>query len=192
MKWIALIIVLIIGPYTFLRWHYRKPQDAFEPYHDMKDRANTMRLLSAGFQRVTLAAERPAEPMKLSAAAVIQPAIGGLPSELSTTLVETPMLVKEIVSVTAPRETNTLFAYSFDFTCGLPDNGHEVTNVYLYSREGQIFIVPELQRLAGDLLERTRENRIRITLPPGTLKPGLQEVALVGERTSKRWSIEVK
>jgi hypothetical protein len=192
MKWIALIIVLIIGPYTFLRWHYRKPQDAFEPYHDMKDRANTMRLLSAGFQRVTLVAERPAEAMKLPAAAVIQPAIGGLPSELSTTLVETPMLVTEIVAVSAPRETNTLFAYSFDFTCGLPDNRHEVANVYLYSREQQIFIVPELQRLAGDLLERTRENRVRITLPPGTLKPGLQEVTLVGERTSKRWSIEVK
>src|SRR6188768_1013190 len=104
MKWIVLIILLIIGPYTFLRWHYRKPQEAFEPYHDIKDRANTMRLVSAGFQRVTLKAERPAEPARNSAPAGIQSAAGGLPSALATTLVDQPVLVSEILSVSAPPE----------------------------------------------------------------------------------------
>ena len=55
MKWILLIVLLVIGPYTFLRWHYRKPQPAFEPYHDIKDRANTMRLVSAGWFSLNIA-----------------------------------------------------------------------------------------------------------------------------------------
>ena len=192
MKWIALIIVLIIGPYTFLRWHYRKPQEAFEPYHDIKDRANTMRLVSAGFQRVTLKSERPAEPARNSAGAAIQLASGGLPSALATTLVDQPVLVTEILSVSTPAETNTLFAYSFEFTCGLPDNQHQADNVYLYVREGQIYIVPEIQSLKGELLERHRENLIRVTIPAGTLKPGIHEVTVIAERSSKSWSLEVK
>jgi hypothetical protein len=192
MKWIALIIVLIIGPYTFLRWHYRKPQEAFEPYHDIKDRANTMRLVSAGFQRVTLATERPADGSKITSTAPTESAAGGLPSALSTTLVDKPVLTAEVLSVSAPAETNTLFAYSFEFTCRLPDIRHQVDNVYLYSREGRIFIVPEIQQLAGELLERNRENRIRATVPAGVLKPGTYEVTLIGERSSRSWSLEVK
>jgi hypothetical protein len=48
MKWIVVAIVAVIVPYTFLTLRYRRPGKAFEPYADMKDRANTMRLLSAG------------------------------------------------------------------------------------------------------------------------------------------------
>jgi hypothetical protein len=192
MKWIALVILLIIGPYTFLRWHYRKPQTAFEPYHDMKDRANTMRLLSAGFQRVTLPVEHPAEPLATPSPAKTIPAIGGLPSALSSTLVDKPILPTDILSVTATAVTNPLFSYSLEFTCGVADNKQQLGNVHLYSREGQIYIIPETEPLTGELLARNRENLIRVTIPAGVLKTGTYDVTLIGERTSKSWSLEVR
>jgi hypothetical protein len=192
MKWIALAIFLVIGPYTFLRWHYRKPQPAFEPYHDLRDRANTSRLLSAGFQRVTIVPERPADPMRNSAAVATSPAPAGLPSDLTSTLVEPPTLLSDIFSVTAPGEANTLFAYALEFTCGVPENQQQLGNVYLYLREDKIYIVPEMERLSGALLSRNRENLIRVIVPAGVLKPGKYDVTLIAARSSQSWSLEVK
>ena len=48
MKWIALAILVVIVPYTVIRWQYRKPNRAFEPYADMKNQANTLRAATAG------------------------------------------------------------------------------------------------------------------------------------------------
>ena len=192
MMWIVLIVLLIIGPYTFLRWHYRKPQPAFEPYYDMKDRANTMRLVSAGFQRVTLTASRPSEPLRTISSAAITPAPGGLPAALSSTLVEQPRLLAEILSVTAPAETNTFFEYILEFTCAVADHQEELGNAYLYAREEQIFIVPEMEPISGELLTRSRENRVRLTVRAGAIKPGTYEVTLIGDRSSKAWSLVVK
>jgi hypothetical protein len=193
MKWVALVIVLIIGPYTFLRWHYRKPETAFEPYQDIKDRANTIRLLSAGFQRVALSTDRPADPSReTSNGAAITSAPGGLPTSLDGTLVEKPVLPSEILTVNAPRETNTLFAYGIEFTCGVTDNKHQLGEVYLYSREGQLYIVPEIEPLTGELLARNRNDAFRVTVPAGVLKPGSYEVMLIGERSSKAWTLLVK
>lgn len=192
MKWIVLIVLLIIGPYTFLRWHYRKPQPAFEPYHDIKDRANTMRLVSAGFQRITLTAARPSESLRHGSPATITPAPGGLPAALSSTLVEQPRLLAEILSVTAPAETNTFFEYIFEFTCAVADNQEELGNAYLYAREDQIYIVPEIEKISGELLTRDRENLIRLTARAGAIKPGNYEVTLIGEHSSKSWSLVVK
>ena len=192
MKWILLIVLLVIGPYTFLRWHYRKPQPAFEPYHDIKDRANTMRLVSAGFQRVTLTLVQPAEPLRNFSTAAITPAPGGLPAALSSTLVDQPELPTEILSVTAPAETNTLFEYTLEFTCAVDGNQEELGNAYLYAREEQIFIVPEMEPISGELLTRSRENRVRLTVRAGAIKPGTYEVTLIGDRSSKAWSLVVK
>ena len=192
MKWIVLIILLIIGPYTFLRWHYRKPQDAFEPYHDIKDRANTMRLLSAGFQRITLTADRPAEPLRNIPAITTNSIPGGLPSSLASTLVEKPLLASKILTVTTPGESNTLLAYILEFTCAVSDNRQELNHVHLYLRDGEIFLIPLFDRLNGELLSRNRENLVRITVPAGTLKPGDYEVALIGEESSRSWSLVVK
>ena len=98
MKWIALAILLVIVPYTFLTLHYRKQGPAFRPYEDMKNRAGVIRLLSAGFQRIPLAAQRPADPTGATAAATFM-APGGLPAELAATLVEPPLLPAEILTV---------------------------------------------------------------------------------------------
>ena len=160
MKWIVLIILLIIGPYTFLRWHYRKPQNAFEPYHDIKDRANTMRLLSAGFQRLTLAADRPAEPLRNIPAIATDSIAGGLPSSLANTLVEKPLLATSILSATTPGESNTLLAYTIEFTCAVSDHRQELSNVHLYLRDGEIFLVhPDQSKQAGSTRTSCRRAR---------------------------------
>ena len=69
MKWIVLTIALVIVPYTFLTLHYRKPGPAYRPYQDAQERANVVRLLSAGYQRITLPAQRPADPARGTATA---------------------------------------------------------------------------------------------------------------------------
>lgn len=192
LKWVALVVLLIIGPYTFLRWHYRKPNPAFQPYHDIKDQANTLRLLSAGFQRISLTAERPADPLRLTNVAVTKTAPGGLPATLGGTLVDVPLLPTQISSVTAAPSTSTMFAYPFEFTCAFADNKQQLSGAYLYVRDGEIFVVPNFERLTGDLLARNRESSVRLTVPAGALKPGQYELTLVGERGSQAWSLVVK
>ncbi|MEO7598635.1 MAG: hypothetical protein ABIV50_06875 [Opitutus sp.] len=192
MKWIALVILVIIGPYTFLRWHYRKPNPAFQPYQDIKNQANTQRLLSAGFQRIPLNAERPTEPLRKVTSAPMTAANGGLPASLSSTLVETPLLPTEISAVTAAAETSAMFAYPIEFTCGLPDNRQQLSAAYLYVREDEMIVVPDFERLSGELLARNRENTIRVTVPAGTLRPGRYAISLIGQRSSKAWSLLVK
>ena len=192
MKWIVVAIILVIVPYTYLTLHYRKPGRAFEPYHDIKDRANTVRLLSAGFQRVPLVAERPADPRRGSAGAPIFPAAGGLPAALARPLLEKPLLPSEILSVSAAPQANRLLAYSFEFTCAVPDNHQQLGGAWLYLRDEEIFIVPDFEQLTGDLLARSRENVIRLTVPAGLVKPGRYRITLVGEQRSKAWTLEVR
>ena len=62
MKWIVLAIVVSLVLYTYLTLHFRKAGPAFRPYADIKDHANTVRLLDAGYQRITVEAELPADP----------------------------------------------------------------------------------------------------------------------------------
>jgi len=92
MKWIVLTIALVLVPYTFLTLHYRKPGPAYRPYQDAQERANVVRLLSAGYQRITLPAQRPADPARGTATAPTLAALGGLPSALVATLVQKPLL----------------------------------------------------------------------------------------------------
>ena len=49
LKWIAIIILACIIPYTWITVRYRKPGPAFQPYDDSKNRANVLRLLDAGY-----------------------------------------------------------------------------------------------------------------------------------------------
>jgi len=192
MKWVAVAILAVIVPYTYLTLHYRRPEKAFEPYHDMKDRANTLRLLSAGFQRITLAAERPADPSRAGGSAPVSAAAGGVPGALHETLVEPPLLPAEIARVSAAPAANSLLAYPIDLTCSQPDNKQQLAGAQAYVREHEIWIAPEFERLAGNLLSRTRETTARLTFPPGALKPGRYRVTLLGANASKTWTLEVK
>ena len=192
MKWIALAILLVIVPYTFLTLHYRKPGPAFEPYADMKNRANTIRLLSAGFQRITLTAQRPADATRPGSGATISAALGGVPEALKSALVDEPILPNEITSVIAAASTAATAAGSFQFTCTLPDQKVQLSGAQLYVREGEIFIVPEFEKISGGLLARSRESVVLITVPAGALKPGAYRITLLGAHLSKAWALTVK
>lgn len=191
MKWIILSIVLCLGAYTLLTLHYRKQNPAYQPYSEMKNRANTMRLLSAGYQRVTVVVERPADRVVVRSGAVITPAAGGLPEELRTTLVDQPPLPTDYANVSAADSVSALLAYPIQFTCSIADNHHQPTGAQLYLKDGWLVIVPEIESLDGQLLARSRDNPLLLTLPAGTLKPGRYQVALIGSRRSPTWTLQV-
>ena len=191
MKWIVVAIIVVIVPYTFLTLRYRRPGKAFEPYADIKDRANTMRLLSAGYQRLTLDAQRPAFPAGGSAAASVSTAAGGLPAALKTTLVDPPLLPADILSVNAAPTASASTAYSIQFTCTQPDNKQQLAGAELYLRGEEIVITPDFEKLSGGLQTRTRENIIVLTVPAGALKPGRYHVTLAGAQTSRAWTLQV-
>ena len=191
MKWIILAILLCVVPYTFLTLRYRKPGKAFEPYVDLKQRANVIRLLSNGYQRIPLTAQRPVDSAHLSAIATTT-AAGGLPAELRSTLVDVPQLPAEIGPVAATRGANSVQPYAIEFTCTLPDNKQLLGGAELYVKGDQIVITPTFERITGALLTRTREPIVLLTIPAGTLKPGHYRVTLTGERASRTWSLDVR
>lgn len=190
MKWIVVVIVAVILPYTYLTLHYRKPGKAFEPYHDMEDRANTMRLLSAGFQRITVAAARPADPLRIAAASTL-PSPGGVPAALRSTLVQQPLLPSEILSVSAASASSSGTPYPIQFTCTLPDNKQQLGGAELYVRGDEIWITPNFEKLTGSLLSRSRENLVLLTVPAGALKPGRYQMTLLGQSASRAWTLQV-
>ena len=191
MKWIVLVIILSIGAYTFLTLRYRKVERAFRPYADAKERVTTKRLLAAGYQRIPLDAELPTDGANREADAVTKSAGAGLPTELREQLVDQPKLPTEIVSVAAASSVNSMFAYPIGFKCTLPDNKRQLAGAELYVRGNEIVLAPDFDQLSGGLLSRTRENVIRVVVPPGTLKPGSYTVTLAGSRASKAWTLQV-
>jgi len=191
MKWVVLVIILSIGVYTFLTLRYRRPERAFRPYQDLRDRANTHRLLDAGFQRIPLTAELPADPLAADAAIRATSAAAGLPTALRETLVVQPQLPAEILTVSAAPGVNAMFAYPIAFRCTLADNKQHLDDAQLYVRGDELIVVPEFERITGGLLARTRENVIRLTVPAGSLRPGNYHVTLIGARGSKAWTLQV-
>lgn len=192
MKWVVLAIAVIIVPYTFLTLRYRKPGPAFQPYEDLQQRANVARLLSAGYQRIPLPAQRPAERRTFHQLANASPAAGGLPAELGSTLVEPPLLPAAILEVSAPAVASTLRDYPIQFTCLLPDDRQQLAGADLYFKERKIVITPTFERVGGDLRARSLESLVLVTVPAGTLAPGSYDILVAGTRSSRAWSIEVK
>ncbi|MSU69392.1 MAG: hypothetical protein EXS39_01145 [Opitutaceae bacterium] len=196
LKWIVIAILACIVPYTFLTLYYRKAGRAFRPYEDTRNRINNSRLLAAGYQRIVLRAERPADSARLSALTGGSPAtsestMGGLPAELGGTLIDQPLLPVSIDSVTAAAMAGVAQPYSVQFTCTLPDNKEQLADAHLYHKEGTLVLVPAFERLSGSLLARTHESTILLTVPAATLKPGRYTVTLIGGRWSRRWTLQV-
>ncbi|HRE05063.1 MAG TPA: hypothetical protein PKX00_05605 [Opitutaceae bacterium] len=196
MKWIVLAILVVIVPYTWITLHYRKPGKAFEPYGDMKKQANVQRLLSAGFHRAALIAERPADlksgggPAGVKASA--HPLPGGIPPVLGQVLLEVPLLPQSVTQLHAGGQANRLLPYTLQFTAVFPDNKESLHSAHLYSREDELFVLVHFEQLPGDLMARTRESVIRLTIPPGTLQPGAYRANVVGSRQSMGWSVVVQ
>jgi hypothetical protein len=191
MKWIVVSILVFIPIYTYLTLHYRRPGPAFNPYRDMRDRADVIRLLKAGYQRVAIDASRPAEEVQGAGGSSV-PAPGGMPAELGKTLIESPLLPLEINSVSAAPSAVAGIDYPISLTYTIPDNKRQLSGAHLYERQGDIVIVADFERLAGSLLARTRDGSAILDIPPGTLRPGTYHVTLVGERASRSWSLTVR
>ncbi len=192
MKWVVLAILLMIAPYTFITLNYRKENKPFEPYSDMKDRANTTRLLSAGYQRITLTAQRPAGDFSVPKGAQVAPTPGGVPEALGKTLVETPQLPTQILTVTAAPTANILQPYLIEFTCALPTDKQQLAGADLYVREQELVFIPTFGRIDTDLSTRSQNAIVLLTVPAGAVKPGTYAVTLVGEKGSKTWPLDVR
>jgi hypothetical protein len=196
MKWVFLVILGCIIPYTVITLKYRKTTPAFQPYEDSKQRANVMRLLDAGYQRINVSAERPADPQllvrTLTRLATVTDAEAGLTEGLSATLVETPQLPLAIGSVTASSETATLLPYPIVFTCTSSDQKHQLGGAQVFVRGGSVVIVPQFEPLSGELTARSKESAVVITLPGGALTTGRYTVHLAGSKQSRQWQVEVK
>ncbi len=192
MKWIVLAILLLIVPYTFLTLRYRKPGPAFQPYEDMKNRVNVSRLLSAGYQRIPIIAQRPADGGRINGGAAISAAAGGIPTDLRSTLVEPLLLPTEITTVSAAPSVSTLQPYVIQLACALPDDKQQLGGADLYVRGDQLVLAPTFERIAADLLTRSRQAAVLITIPAGALKAGHYTVTLVAERASRTWALDVR
>lgn len=194
MRWIILAILLAIVPYTWISLHYRKQARPFEPYNDLKQRANVHRLLAAGYHRIPLSAERPADrPIPSSAAqASLGPAPGGIPAALKETLIEVPNLPEAIRAVNAAATCSTLLPYTIDIECTLPGLDLGLASSFLYLKDKELILLNGFESFAGELRSRTREIPLRLTAPAGTLPPGDYQVIAVGARNSLQWQLSVK
>jgi len=196
MKWVILVIIACLIPYTWITVKYRKAEPAHQPYEDSKQRANVMRLLEAGYKRINVTAERPADPQKLAsivnAPAVISEAPGGLPEGLASTLVETPEMPLSYSSVSAPSENAALLPYPILFTCTLGDQKHQLGGAQVFFHGESVVIVPHFEPLEGELTARSKETPVMITLPGGAFKTGRYTVLLAGSSQSRQWTFDVR
>jgi hypothetical protein len=192
MKWIVLAIVLVLVPYTYVTLHFRKSGPAFEPYHDLKERANATRLLNAGYRRIPIVATRPADGVRAAGGAAITSAAGGLPGDLRTTLVEPLQLPAQIGGVIAAPTATATEPYAIQATCTLPDERFQLSGADIFVRGATVVIAPGFDRLTGEMTVRSRQSTVLLTIPPETLRPGTYAVTLVAERASHTWPLEVK
>lgn len=194
MRWIVLAILLAIVPYTWITLHYRKAARPFEPYNDLKQRANVHRLLAAGYHRIPLSAERPADRVLASPAAQANPgpASGGIPAALKETLVEVPNLPESIRTVHAPTACSALLPYTIDVECTLSDLNLGLASSYLYLKDKELVLLNGFETFAGTLRARSRETTLRLTAAAGAIPPGDYRVTVVGLRNSLSWSLSVK
>lgn len=197
MRWVVASIVLFLVPYTYITIQYRKPEKPFEPYADMKEKANIHRLQDAGYDRTTVRAERPfpaLTPGEITRGtpASPAPAPGGLPDPLGQTLVEIPRLPAGYRDLVTAAELGALLPTRIQFTARLESDREQLGGAEVFIRENSIVIVPTFERTPGDLQARTQDSPVLITLPGGLLEPGDYVVTLAGARDSLRWTVVVR
>jgi hypothetical protein len=188
MKWIVLAIVAFIGLYTYVNLHFRKLGPAYQPYRDSQQRAS---LAQAGYQRVTLRADLPADPKPLTPLAAVSPAAPGLPADLGSTLIVPPLLPTVIGAVSAAAVSEPIDAYRIAFACTRGDAHQEVAGAALYLKGHDLFIVTDCERLAEGLTARSRTGVVVLSVPTTALPIGTYRVTLCGSVASKAWTLQV-
>ena len=94
--------------------------------------------------------------------------------------------------VVAPASARADHAYSFRLACTLPDERRTLAGAELYVKDSHLVVTPDFEKLSGGLMARTRDNVIQLTVPASTLKPGKYEVLVVGQKSSRGWTLEVR
>ena len=187
MKWIVLAILVFIVLYTYLNIRYRKPGPEYQPYQDSQQRAG---LAKVGYQRITLAVARPADPRPIVAEAPVQPAPGGLPADLAATLLPPPHLPAEIGAVAAAPTADGA-TYRVTFSCTRADNREDLATAALYLKGREIVIVTDCEQLSEGLLTRSRAEVIMLAFSSGLLPPGSYRVTVAGAGAGKAWTLQV-
>jgi len=197
MKWVALATLLGLAGYTYVTLHFRKDTRSSEPYADAKERFTVHRLREAGYSRVMVHAERPADPAHTLAGllrplAEIHDAPAGLPAGLAETFPEPPKLPSSFHDVAAPAAHTAMLPYFVQYTCQLPDNREVLGETRVYVKEHDIAIVTDFDEIDGELLARTADATVLLQLPAGIFHSGENfDVLLIGKTGSKRWSLQV-
>ncbi|WP_156468763.1 hypothetical protein [Cephaloticoccus capnophilus] len=209
MKWIVLALLPCLAAYTFVTLQYRKPGHAFEPYNDLKARAQIHQLLEAGFQRIPLEirdatdsrplnkepdfpdyAENPANKRTLYAL-ITRTAEGGLPENLAAALIEPPHLIRETSTSLGPADLHEGgdFVLKARFYASA-----EPVAAQLYVHGNQIFLVVELagpDAPEDDFDAEHVEYRKWLIAPKVPLKPGRYTGLLIGAEESMLWGLKV-
>jgi hypothetical protein len=191
MKWIALAIILFMAGYTVVTLQYRKPNKAYEPYNDMKERGQTRNLLTAGYQRVPVRVDRPTNPDKHESTVVVKTVPGDIPHTLRESLFDQPAMADSYEQLNAGVHANTLMPYVLSVQSITADLKHQIAAAYVYVRGDRIFIIPEIEELNGGLLARRPDNTMRLIIPGGAFKPGNYQVTLAGAKSSLSWPLQV-
>jgi hypothetical protein len=196
LRWVVVAIVVFIAGYTFLRLHYGKRDRSFEPYHDLGERFTVEHLLAQGYHRIPVTIQRPAEPLPADrlapAPAEVLDTLGGLPAEIRGALAFPPTLPDAITLVTAPRAVAPAADYRLQFACAQPDNSTQIRDAYLYRKDQRLYLVPDFEKLTGQLLARSRDSTVLASFSTQGLAPGRYTLVLCGGRRSKSWSFVVR
>ena len=192
MKWIVVAIIACIVPYTWITLAYRKEGPAYEPYQDSKDRAQVMRLLDAGFQRVSLSLERLVEPPPPASPPASSAALPGrVPPPPSDILLDQPALPASFLHVDAAASALEGAPYSIVFTCVQPAQNEQPVSSKLYLREQEAVFIVGSDALPGTLEARDLDSLVRLVVPANTFQPGTYQATLLGTRESRRWTFVV-
>lgn len=194
MRWVVAAILVFIIAYTWINLLYRKPGRAFEPAHDLAERAAARRLLKLGYRRIPVSLEFPASAPEAFAAgsAFVADAAGGPGAELKGALAELPALPAHITAAAAPREVAAGADYRLYFRCAQSGLNMQISDAVLYHKGGRLSLLPDFEVIPGELLVRSNESGVLASFPVKGLAPGRYTLTVAGAIASKRWEFTVK
>lgn len=187
MWWVVLAIAVFIAVSTFINIRYRKPY-SYEPYQDAQERA---RIARVGYRRVSCRAGEPAL-RRLAPSAGVSPCPGGLPADLAASLIVRPTLPDAIGPVSAPAESGDGGLYEVRFACTLPDAHRQLDTARVYIKGANLYFVVSFAPLSRGLAARNAWTVVLFSVPPGGLPSGHFRAILVGRRSSKSWTLDVR
>ena len=176
------------------------PDAAFPPagaglpaLQDMRDRADVIRLLKAGYQRVAIEASRPVEGDRPGGRATSLPAPGGLPRGAKKDADRDPPPPHGQSTPrrpTRPRRRRSTTGSTSSYTTGRQQTPalRERTSTSARGRSCRRRLRAPRRRPPDALPRRYGPPDI----PPGSLRPGKYRVTLVGEQSSRSWSLDVR